>query len=107
MSKTWTKIAAQKIHARGRMPCKEYGQHYAPCKYRQMFPLGNVCTGKLCFMLLLLDFGVELFAMKGCKYMHVWFPADVKKYALHGGRHCVLLKNKDGLMVFDGFRPFT
>lgn len=53
-------------------------------------------------MLSLLDFGVELFAMKRCKYMHVWFTADVKKYALHGGHHCVLLNNKDGLMVFDG-----
>lgn len=24
LSKMWTKIAVQKIHARGRMPCKEY-----------------------------------------------------------------------------------
>lgn len=37
--------------------------------------------------------------------MHVWFSADVKKYALHGGHLCILLNNKDGLMVYEGFRP--
>lgn len=61
----------------------------------------------LCLDYSLLNCGVELFAMKGCKYVHVCFPADVKKYALHGGRHCLWLNNKDGMMVCDCFRPVT
>jgi len=39
--------------------------------------------------------------------MHVCFPADVKKYALHGSLHCLLLNKKDSLMVGDCFRPVT